>query len=108
MSEFITLLEIIRQIESLDESSSICISGDLKLLKLDSKCFLASDKEIDGHFLPEEYSFFIGLYSVKDIIFNLKEQTNEITENKILAAINFFIENDAFVQLPLGKNADNK
>ena len=85
-------------IEKYPDNWGICASHFP--LKDASAIILIDSDDPDEEKLPDSFVYIMGLYQVKDIVENLKLQgTDNIDTKKFLAAINFFIENDAYLVL---------
>ena len=98
MIKKIILEDLISKLGAFDEELNV-IFPNSKDLSLKTVCFLLCDKELENN-LPNDYYYVFGLYSLVDIVENLKIQTNnEFKSYQLIEAINHYIKNDAFIEL---------
>jgi hypothetical protein len=89
-------LNLLREINLYDYTYNLYA---IKLpLKEDSQILLDSDLyEIKESI--DDFYYVMGIQDINDIVENLKLQTCKINVNQIIAAINYYIENDAFMEV---------
>ena len=73
--------------------------SDSKTLGIHQNILLVSDDPYLDLEIIDNYSYLMGAFQFEDIINNLKQQIENPTMNTITKAINFYIENNAFIIL---------
>jgi hypothetical protein len=96
-----TISNLINTIDEIDETLNIYLPKHVDMLNMDTPCLLVtSDTELDEMIIDNEcFNYVLGVYSIKDVFENLKQQLNDPTDEQRLEAINFYINNDAYVKL---------
>ena len=89
----LTLREVIKNIDRYDEA--LTVSFFCKQISAQSICMLVTDEEIDIY----KNNINIGLYIIQDVLDNLRIQKENYTEQEAINAINFYIQNDAFIDI---------
>lgn len=85
--------KLIEAINRYDETLFITFKKG-KLLS-NSICFLNSEDEI----IEDKENVVIGLYQLRDIIENLRLQKANFSLDEVIEALNFYLENDAFIEV---------
>lgn len=97
----ITLEHLVKNINVYDDSYDIFLEEGANFLK-DDLCMLtktSSEDIINKSNL--RFRYFLGTYTLKDIINNLYQQKLNSNTEEILEAINFYYKNDAFIDLSI-------
>lgn len=94
--EFISIRGIIDRINELDEGFLYAKPNKIK----DEKLLLIYE---DEYILPPEtmegFQYKMGIFQLRDIIENLKMQKEKPNTEDYIEAINYYIDNDAFIDL---------
>ena len=90
--EKMTLRNIINNINKYNDAINIMLPR--KDMSLDSICMM-----IDNDDIEDEINVAIGLYVLKDILDNLRQQRINFNDDQALEAIQFYLQNDAFIEL---------
>jgi|GEM_PF-3358893 len=104
MSKNILVFNVLANVDEIDETLNIYFPREIDILKLDTISVLLSDEELaeidekdDTEFDSKYYG--VGMNVVKDIIDNLNQQLKTSTLEQKLEALNFYLDNDAFIEI---------
>jgi len=89
----IILKDLIKSLGKYNETLNV--SFECKQINSECKCVLMTDEELDKY----DSSFTIGLYAITDILENLRLQKEDYSEGEAINAINFYLQNDAFIDI---------
>lgn len=90
--------QIIKDIDLFDEACFITFKN--RKLVSNSICMLISEEEM----IEEKENVVIGLYQLRDVIENLRLQKANFSIEEVIGALNFYLENDAFIEVEKTKN----
>lgn len=101
MNKNITLGDLLSNIESYSEDLDLYLPNSQNWEK-NTLCKLFQDEE-DFQRTKElnhcgHYQYILGLYDVKDVIDNAKQQKTKISLDDLIKALKFYFQNDAFIQ----------
>ena len=89
------LKDFLLNIKTHNEEGALYLSG--KGLCLSADCLIVNDEdfpdEVDG------YYYYLFVDQIKDVSDNLFFQKNDYSVAELVKAINFYFENDAFIEL---------
>lgn len=95
--EFISIRNIIDRINELDEAflyaKSDKIKNDENLLLIYGDEYTLPPETLEG------FQYKMGIFQLRDIIENLKMQSGTLNIGTCVDAINYYLENDAFIDL---------
>jgi hypothetical protein len=104
MSENILVCNVLENVDEIDETLNIYFPREIDVLKFDTISVLLSDEELaeidekdDTEFDTKYYG--VGMDLVKDIMDNLNQQLKNSTLEQKLEALNFYLDNDAFIEI---------
>lgn len=94
------LLEIIKNIDNIDLSLSICIPKISSSITSGTECLLVTEDEFEEESdIVGEFNYLCGVHVIQDILENLREQKRNFNNAEALQAVYFYINNDAFIVL---------
>ncbi|MBM3469092.1 MAG: hypothetical protein FJX71_06655 [Alphaproteobacteria bacterium] len=97
MSEKMTLGDILRNINEIDENYNLYLPKGIDSLRTETPCLLLNSNFEDEDKMEDIiYTYVLGIYSINDIVDNLNQQIKNPTMEQKLYALNFYIQNDAF------------
>jgi hypothetical protein len=94
---------ILGNIETLSPDSLLYVSGNVEEVDASTLCMpisLDSEKPEDVQWFIRGNSLkeFLSASDLQDILENLRLQTGTFTESDLIAAVNFYWKNDAFIE----------
>lgn len=89
-------IDIIKNLSSINEALAIYIPKHSEC-ELEDQCLLMNYDDEDKKY--SEYKYFLGVYDIVDIIYNLSQQNPAYNMNDVIKAIKFYYEYDAFISL---------
>lgn len=100
MKKICTLLELIRNLDSIDPKFSVCIAKESYNFFPDSQFLLVTEEEFeDDEESVGNFRYICDVYTIQDVLENLRQQKSEFNDIDALEAIEFYIKNDAFIVL---------
>jgi hypothetical protein len=98
---FLKFKELLNNYQKYDFSNNIYVSTK-GLLLIDTICLLIDDDEFSEDSIVINgtlYNYLMNIDVIYSSIENLNQQRENPTDEEYLKAINFYIENDAFIDL---------
>lgn len=92
-------MELINNIENVDEYLNIYIQKHNQNVDFSDKIILLSDEDVESSKTPQNFRYFLGVYALRDILDNFVKQKKDASIQELIRAINFYIMNDAFIEL---------
>lgn len=91
--------EILNDLDVFDSSLSLMMGKDEKNIMQDTKCLILEDENVEKEEKENKFKYLCGIHTLQDIKENLIEQKPNFLIQDILEAVNFYIENDSFIDL---------
>jgi len=105
--EITAMNKLINNINNIDWRFDVYLPKNRDKLEINTPCLLVryEDEESleDEKYIDSIYTYSLQIEDVKSIVENLNEQIKDPTMDQILEAIEFYIENDAFIEIPVQK-----
>ena len=92
------MLDFINRLSTFDENSNVWFDKEKLPLNFDDNCIIATDEEIEEFLSSGRLGCFLGIYQANDIVENVCQQDETYSSQQILEAINFYLQNDAFIE----------
>jgi hypothetical protein len=96
MNRVVTFRVLLKNLSELDELLDLYLCEDQITIGLDSEILLVNSESKPKN---KKCKYLIGMYDVFDILDNLNQQVTSPTNQQILDSINFYLENDAYIEV---------
>lgn len=97
MNQMLSMSDFINKLTTFDESLNVWFEKEKLPINSDDGCIILNDEEIQKFLSPRQKGYLLGIYQVNDIVENLYQQNEKYSSKDLIKAVNFYLQNDAFI-----------